>query len=159
MDQPGQYVGEIGVGDGWWLVFPEVYYDDVVLEDGSGPTFGNEHRIVMPQLVPVARTTPVESVIAIAEAAAAKSVAESPATVRNLGVASGNGWRGSVAVEELPDAQEHQLIASMAAAGPAYLILTVRFRTPEGERGAHQIIRDTFHDPDSVTAMNAAING
>lgn len=159
MEQTGQYVGEIGVGDGWSVVLPEVHYDDVVLEDGSGPAFGNEHRIVMPQVVPVASTTPVESVIAIAEAAAAKSATDSPSTVRVLGVAAGRGWRGSVAVEELPDSQEHQLIASMAAAGPAYLILTVRFRTPEGERGAHQIIRDTFHDPDSAAAMNAAING
>lgn len=156
MDAAAQYVGEIGIGDGWWLVLPEVHYDDVELENATGPSFGNEHRIVMTQVVAVDAQTPIEKVIEIAETSSGKS-AGTNAAVRDLGVASGRGWRGSVSVETLTEGDEYQLSASMAGAGPAFLIVTIRFRSTEGERGAHEIIRQTFHDPDSAAEMNASV--
>lgn len=147
--------GELGIGDGWWLVLREPY-DGAVSEDNH-MVLQRSMRLIMPQTI---SADPTSVVLSPAEflAGLVEDTRDDPhSNLADLGPISGRGWVGHLFREPLsPERGEFQLLGLLSAPSTV-LNLAVRFLGAEGEDEARQIVADVVHDPDSREQMNAQI--
>lgn len=147
--------GELGVGDGWWLVLREPY-DGTVGEDNH-MVLQQSTRLIMPQTISAEpgsiQQSPVEFLAGLVD----DTRHDPDSGLTDLGPINGRGWVGHLFREPLaPERGELQLLALLSA--PATVLnLAVRFLGAEGEDEARQIIADVVHDPESREQMNAQI--
>lgn len=140
--------GDIGVGEGWWLVLTEPYSD---LTDDGELVFANGDRLVLPRVIEIVDDASPERIRPAATAAGRLTPGRSRAVVE-LGPIAGEGWVGSLAREYLSPAGsdgEQQLVAAMGALD-TFLLLTVRYPDASGEQAARELIRATYHEDDAA---------
>lgn len=147
--------GELGIGDGWWLVLREPY-DGTVSEDNH-MVLQQSTRLIMPQTISAdpasMRLSPAEFLAGLVE----DTRSDPHSNLADLGPISGRGWVGHLFREPLsPERGEFQLLGLLSA--PATVLnLAVRFLGAESEDEARQVITDVVHDPESREQMNAQI--
>ena len=148
-----EFIGRIGLGDGWTLVLDEPFVDDPVVGEHV-LTFSNSQLLVLPTVLPVADDVSDEWVADWNVAASAKAVADGVAD-RDLGPIAGSGWSGSLADAALEES-ERKLMAFLA--GPrACLHLTVRFMDPAAEPAARALISSVVHNAGGAAEMNRVL--
>jgi hypothetical protein len=145
--------GEVGIGDGWWLVLQEPYEGEV--NEEGGLILSQEQRLIMPQSFSFDADSISESPRELLDDLIGEAKA-SPELV-DLGPISGTGWEGHLFREPIdPDSGEYQLLATLAASG-TILNLAVRYIGPEAEVDARDVIDNVVNDPDTREEMNAQI--
>lgn len=145
--------GEVGIGDGWWLVLREPYEGDVN-EEGS-LILSRDLRLIMPQSFSFDEASVPETPRELLDDLISEAKAGGDLT--DLGPLTGTGWEGHLFREPIdPASGEYQLFAMLAASG-AILNIAVRFLGTEGEDDALEVIQSVVHDPQSREEMNAQI--
>ena len=145
--------GEVGIGDGWWLVLQEPYEGEV--NEEGGLILSQEQRLIMPQSFSFDADSIPESPRELLDDLIGEAK-DSPELV-DLGPISGTGWEGHLFREPIdPDSGEYQLLATLAASG-TILNLAVRYIGPEAEVDARDVIDNVVNDPDTREEMNAQI--
>ena len=145
--------GEVGIGDGWWLVLQEPYEGEV--NEEGGLILSQEQRLIMPQSFSFDAESVPESPRQLLDDLVGEAK-DSPDLV-DLGPITGTGWEGHLFREPIdPDSGEYQLLATLAASG-TILNLAVRYIGPEAETDARDVIERVVNDPDSRDEMNEQI--
>jgi len=150
----GEVVGEVGVGNGWKLVFDEPMLVDAV-EGFDELNFSNADLFVLPNVVPVEPDITDEWLRDWHHQASATAVEKGAAT-QDLGRIDGDGWSGSMSYGTLDDGAEHILVGYLAGS-QAILHLTVRFRDPPLIGTARRLIGAVRHDAAGAADMDRAL--
>jgi hypothetical protein len=145
--------GEVGIGDGWWLVLEEPYEGEV--NEEGGLILSQEQRLIMPQSFSFDTESVLESPRELLDDLVGEAK-DSPELV-DLGPITGTGWEGHLFREPIDaESGEFQLLATLAAAG-TILNLAVRYIGPEAESDARDVIAGVVNDPETREEMNAQI--
>jgi hypothetical protein len=145
--------GEVGIGDGWWLVLEEPYEGDV--NEEGGLILSQARRLIMPQSFSFDAESVPETPRELLDDLVSEAK-ESP-ELADLGPITGTGWEGHLFREPIdPESGEYQLLATLAANG-TILNLAVRYIGPEAEGDAREVIVKVVNDPETREEMNAQI--
>jgi len=146
--------GEVGIGDGWWLILPEEHEGQ--LDEQDHLVFETSTRSVLPQTIacgPGSGTSPTE----LLEQLVADLRSDPELDLTDLGPISGRGWTGHLFREVIdPGRAEFQLLGCLTAPDMV-LNPAVRFIGVEHEEAAHRLITGAVHDPASRHGMNVLI--
>jgi hypothetical protein len=137
--------GQLGVGDGWFLVLDEPYAGS---EDEDGVlSFTQELRAILPQTISWDHTSTTLTPEELLAGTVDDVRNDTDSTLTDLGPISGQGWIGHLFRDTLdPAHEEYELLAPMYAQG-RMLNLAVRYIGPGEEAAARRVVANVIHDP------------